>query len=52
VDLRDLKHRRAVARPELYGQLISTERLHLKVVSWLLRHVRPSRCHDGQPAAK
>jgi hypothetical protein len=27
--------------PELYGQLVSTERLHLEVMGWLLRHVRP-----------
>jgi hypothetical protein len=37
--------------PELYGQLVSTERFHLKVMGWLLRHVRPSRCHDDQPVA-
>jgi hypothetical protein len=35
--------------PELYGPLVSTERLYLDVVGWLLRHVRPSRCHDGLP---
>ena len=27
--------------PELYGQVASAERLHLEVVGWLLRHVRP-----------
>jgi len=27
--------------PELYGRLVSTERLNLKVVGWLLGHVRP-----------
>ena len=27
--------------PELYGQVASAERLRLKVVGWLLRHVRP-----------
>jgi hypothetical protein len=27
--------------PDLYGQVASAERLRLKVVGWLLRHVRP-----------
>ena len=27
--------------PELYGQVASAEQLRLKVVGWLLRHVRP-----------
>jgi 6-pyruvoyl-tetrahydropterin synthase len=34
VDHRDLKHRRPWLGPELYGQLVSTERLHLEVVGW------------------
>jgi len=50
-DHRDLKYRRAVARTGAYGRLVGTERLHLKVMGWLLRHVRASRCRDGQPAA-
>ena len=41
VDHRDLKHRRAVARAGVYGQLVSTERPHLEVIGGLLRHVRP-----------
>lgn len=27
--------------PDLYGQVASAERLRLKVVGWLLRHIRP-----------
>ena len=50
-DHRDLKYRRAVARTGAYGRLVGTERLHLKVMGWLVRHVRASRCRDGQPAA-
>jgi len=48
-DHRDLKYRRAVARTGAYGRLVGTERLHLKVMGWLLRHVRASRCRDGRP---